>query len=94
MSDELRDPARCAPGVEAREARLDPVPDEQSAGDAGVLGGDERDRPEHLERPLRDIRQVADGRGDDEEPAAGRSTTVRSTLGHPRPEPGRRRGYR
>ena len=43
--------------------------------------------PQHLDRPQRDVGQIADGRGDDVQRAA-------RARGHSRAEPGRRRGYR
>ena len=90
---------RPAPGVVAGGAGGDLVAVQEPAGDPRVLGGDQRDGPQHLERPHRDVAQVADGRGDDVEDPAGRLGGVARPVGpaHDQDraaEPGRRRGYR
>ena len=54
----------------AGEARLESVSIEQPLRQPGVLGRDERDRSEHLQRPEGDVAQVADRRGDDVQHAA------------------------
>ena len=77
---------RLAPGVVARHPRRDGVPVEQPMRVARVLGRDQRDGPQDVERPERDVAEVPDRRGDDvQRPAAARAL-------RPLPSPVIRRG--
>ena len=90
-------PRRLALGVVARHPGRDPVARQQPVRVPRVLGRDERHGPQDLERPERDVAEVADRRGDDvQRPAGARPIPVPAPLpGHPpRADPGRRRGYR
>ena len=98
---ELPVPARPAAGVVAHEPRLDLVARQQPPGDPRVLGRDERHRPQRLERPERDVAEVADRRGHDEQRSASQRPRAADGSGAPRAigrqvraEPGRRLGYR
>jgi hypothetical protein len=94
VGEELALARRTAASVVADRARADLVAVEQPAADPGVLGGNERDGLEDLERPERDIAQVADRRGDDVQRAAARTAGRDGRHAQGRAEPGRRRGYR
>ncbi len=62
---ELRPRRRGVVLVVGRQRRRDAVVVEQLAGDAGVLAGDHVGRGERLQRPQRDVAQVADRGGDE-----------------------------
>ena len=83
MVEEPGDAGGCISGMEAHRADLDLISLEQPAADSRVLGGNERHGSEDLEGTERNVAEVPDRSRDDEQ---------RPSLGHPRVEPGRRRG--
>ncbi len=89
VADQLDEPGGDAPGVERGQPSLDAVAGEEPPGEPGVLGGYERHGVQDLDRPHRDIGQVADRGSDDVQRPA-----PRRLVRHVRAEPGRRRGYR
>ena len=88
--------ARPAPGVVARRAGRDLVAVEQPPRDPRVLGGDQRDGPQDLERPERDVAEVPDRRRDDvQRPARARlARPGHATTGPPSPAAGADTGSR
>ena len=54
-------------GVVAEHRRAGAQVREEPAGSAGILGGNDGDRPEHLHGASREVPEVAERRGDDEE---------------------------
>ena len=83
VREQLRSARGGVPGVVAHEARGQAVTGEQAARVAGVLGRDQRHAGEDLERPQRDVAEVADRGRHDEETAGGRGPSggCRGRLG-------------